>query len=52
MKLGILKSFKEIDPLVESYRQACIALSIEYIILDLLDNHWIEKIREAKVDGI
>jgi len=52
MKLGILKSFKEIDPLVESYRQACIALSIEYIILDLLDNHWIENIKAAKVDGI
>jgi glutathione synthase/RimK-type ligase-like ATP-grasp enzyme len=52
MKLGIIKSFKEIDWLVESYINACEELGVEYVILDLLKNNWIEDILEAKVDGI
>ncbi len=52
MKLGILKSFKELDPLVESYEQACKSLSVDYVILDLLAEDWIENIRNAKIDGL
>jgi glutathione synthase/RimK-type ligase-like ATP-grasp enzyme len=52
MRLGILRSFKEIDNLVESYIQACEVLDIEYVLLDLLSNNWIKDIKDANIDGI
>jgi len=52
MKLGILKSFKEIDNLVQSYVEACEEVGIEYVVLDLLNTNWIQEIKAAKVDGI
>lgn len=52
MKLGILKSFKELDNLVDSYIGACRALNVDYVVLDLLDSQWIKYIKESKVDGI
>lgn len=52
MKLGILKSFKEIDGLVEYYIKSCEELNIDYVVLDLLSVNWIEEIKNADVDGI
>lgn len=52
MKLGILKSYPEIDFLVESYAKACEECGVEYIVLDLFAEDWIEEIKRAKVDGI
>jgi glutathione synthase/RimK-type ligase-like ATP-grasp enzyme len=52
MKLGILKSYPEIDPLVESYRQACDACNVESVVLDLFADDWIEQIKQAHVDGV
>lgn len=52
MKLGILKSFKELDELIQGYVNACIELGIEYEILDLLSDSWLEDIIAAKVNGI
>ena len=52
MKLGILKSYKEIDFLVDSYTKACQECGVESIVLDLFADDWIEKINSAKVDGI
>ncbi|WP_294142902.1 hypothetical protein [uncultured Sanguibacteroides sp.] len=52
MKLGILKSFKELAPLVDSYRDACEYLKVDYVILDLFADGWIEKIRQSGVDGV
>lgn len=52
MKIGILKSFKEIDPLVKSYEDVCKKLKIDYIIINLLVDNWIEEIRDSGVDGI
>jgi hypothetical protein len=52
MKLGILKSYPEIDFLVDSYVKACEECGVEYVILDLFADNWIEKISSAKVDGI
>ncbi len=52
MKLGILKSYPEIDHLVESYRQACIVCNVEPVVLDLFADDWIEQIKQAHVDGV
>jgi len=52
MKLGILKSFQEIDDLVESYANACREVGIDYVILDLLADTWIDDIKNSRVDGI
>lgn len=52
MKLGILKSYQDIDFLVDSYAKACEECGVEYVILDLLADNWIENISSAKVDGI
>lgn len=52
MKIGILKSFKELDRLIQSYIDACDELGIEYVVLDLLSDNWIEEIINAKVDGL
>ena len=52
MKLGILKSFERIQGLVEQYVDACKELGIEYIVLDLFSDNWIDKIRKSNVDGI
>ncbi len=52
MRLGILKSYKEIDFLVESYAKACEECGVESVVLDLFADDWIEKISSAKVDGI
>ena len=52
MKLGILKSYPEIDFLVESYVKACEECGVDYVILDMFADNWIEEIRRAKVDGI
>jgi glutathione synthase/RimK-type ligase-like ATP-grasp enzyme len=52
MKLGILKSFKELDLLILSYVDACRDLGIDYVVIDLLSDNWIEEILEANVDGI
>lgn len=52
IKLGILRSFKDIDFLIEQYVESCKELKIEYVILDLLSENWIEEIKESKVDGI
>lgn len=51
MKLGILKSFKEIDHLIQSYVDACDALGIKYVIIDLLGNNWLDEIKNSGVDG-
>lgn len=52
MKLGILKSYPEIDPLVESYKQACQLCGVDFIVLDLFSDDWIEQIKRSRVDGI
>jgi len=52
MKLGIIKSFKDIDPLIDSYQKACDYCGVEYIVLDLLEDNWIDNIRKADVDGV
>lgn len=52
MKLGILKSYKEIDFLTESYAAACKYCGVDYVILDLLADDWIVNIQQANVDGI
>lgn len=52
MKLGILKSVSELDDLVESYRKACEKVGVDYVILDLLSDHWMEEIRNSGIDGI
>ena len=52
MKLGILKSVKELDDLVESYRRACEKLNVDYVVIDLLADNWIDEIKDANVDGI
>lgn len=52
MKLGILKSYKDIDDLVISYSNACKEVGIDYVILDLLSNTWIDDIKNSHVDGI
>ena len=52
MKFGILKSYPEIDFLVESYAKACEECGVEYVILDLFADNWIEEIKQARVDGI
>lgn len=52
MKLGILKSFPEIDSLVDSYRKACEACGVDSVIIDLFADDWIDQIVQSKVDGI
>jgi glutathione synthase/RimK-type ligase-like ATP-grasp enzyme len=52
MKLGILKSFDSIQMLVDQYCEACKELGVDYTILDLLSENWIEEIKQANVDGI
>lgn len=52
MKLGILKSYSEIDSLVESYAKACETCQIDYVILDLFADDWMACILDAHVDGI
>lgn len=52
MKLGILKSFKEIDRNVNYYIKSCEELNIDYVILNLLSLNWIEEIKNANIDGI
>lgn len=52
MKIGILKSFKEIDKFVKGYIDACESAKVEYVMLDLLSDTWIEDIISSKVDGI
>ena len=52
MKLGILKSYNDIDDLVISYSNACEEVGIDYVILDLLSNTWIDDIKNSHVDGI
>lgn len=50
--LGILKSFPQIDPLIESYCNACKQLGVDYVILDLLADTWIADIKRANIDGL
>lgn len=52
MKLGILKSFKEIDDLVVSYSNACKEVGVDFVVIDLLSDTWIEDIKNSQVDGI
>ena len=52
MKLGILKSYKEIDDLIDSYAKSCDDLGVDYEIIDLLSDTWIDDIRDSHVDGI
>jgi glutathione synthase/RimK-type ligase-like ATP-grasp enzyme len=52
MIIGILKSFKEIDKFVQGYIDACEYAKVDYVILDLLSDTWIEDIKNSKVDGI
>ena len=52
MKLGILKSYSEIDSLVESYKQACQQCAVDYIVLDLFADDWIDQIKNSGIDGI
>lgn len=52
MKLGILRSYKGIEYLVASYANACNELGIDYVILDLLSDSWIDDIQNSHVDGI
>lgn len=52
MRLGILKSFREIDELVSSYAQACKYLNVDYVIIDIMSSNWIENIKKANVDGV
>ena len=52
MKLGILKSFKEIDNRIEYYIKSCQELNIDFVVLNLLSENWLEEIKESKVDGI
>jgi len=52
MRLGILRSFKEIDKFVDGYVEACKELGVEYVIIDLLSNDWLNIIVSANVDGI
>lgn len=52
MRLGILKSYKEIDYLIDSYANACKELGVDYVILDLLSDTWMDDIKNSHVDGI
>jgi len=52
MKLGILRSFKEMDEYADSYIMACEEFGVEYVVLDLLSDNWIEEILRSKVNGI
>lgn len=52
MKLGILKSYKEIDDLVVSYSNACKEVGVDFVVIDLLADTWIEDIKNSQVDGI
>lgn len=52
MKLGIIKSYAAIDDLVESYAKACEAAGVDYEIIDLFSDDWIDRIQDAHVDGI
>lgn len=52
MKLGILKSYKEIDDLVVSYSNACKEIGVDFVVIDLLSDTWIEDIKNSQVDGI
>lgn len=52
MRLGILKSFSEIDDLIQSYIDACKLEGVDFVLLDLLDENWIENIIDSRVDGI
>ena len=45
MKLGILKSYKEIDDLVVSYSNACKEIGVDFVVIDLLSDTWIEDIK-------
>lgn len=52
MKLGILKSYREIDFLVDSYAEACKLCNVESIVIDLLADDWMDQVKNAAVDGI
>lgn len=52
MKLGILKTYTSIDELVESYAKACQVVGVEFEVIDLFADDWIECIKNANVDGI
>ena len=52
MKLGILKSYPEIDYLIESYKRACEVCNVDSVVIDLFADDWIEQVRLANVDGI
>ena len=52
MRLGILKSYPSIDPLVDSYQRACQQCGVESVVLDLFADDWMEQIRNSHVDGI
>lgn len=52
MKLGVLKSYPDLDPLVESYTNACKACGVESVVLDLFADDWINQIQQAGIDGI
>lgn len=52
MRLAILKSFPEIDNMVQSYAEACAECGIDYVIVDLLSNDWISDLLRTNVDGV
>ena len=52
MKLGILKSYPEVDSLVESYKESCRLCGVDYVVLDLLADDWIEQVKDSHVDGV
>lgn len=48
MKLGILNEFIGEE---KNYVNACKDLNVEYELIDIISNNWIENIKESKCDG-
>jgi hypothetical protein len=48
MKLGILNEFNNKH---DSYIKACNDLNIEYCVVDIISDNWIDNIRKSKCDG-
>jgi glutathione synthase/RimK-type ligase-like ATP-grasp enzyme len=51
-KLGILRSFKSLQPLVDQYKAACEELKIDYVEIDLFSQNWINDLRKSNIDGL
>ncbi len=51
IKLAILKSFKALDIHVQQYKQSCEHLHINYVIIDLFAEDWIEQLKQEQPSG-